>query len=923
MSKNGLQLASDIKYYLDYSRWIDSESRTETWDDSVNRVMDMHKTKYSKYLTNSRFMELFEKADKAYKEKLVLGSQRALQFGGDPILRHNARMYNCTSTYVNRIRSFQEIMYWLLAGAGVGFSVQYRHIKSLPKIGKRNKGTKTFVVPDNIEGWSDAYGILMSSYVIEEGKSSFPEYEGYEIRFDLSLIRPEGAMISGGFKAPGPEGLRKSLIKCEELIERNLNSGIDIIKPIVAYDFIMHMADAVLSGGVRRSATICLFSPEDDDMMNAKVGNWYYENPQRARSNNSAVINRQTTNREQFNRIFKSIKDFGEPGFYFVDDEDQTTNPCVTKDTTVMTNEGVFTVEDLIGIKKTIVVNGEEHEMMSNGFWKTGDRDVYKITTNKGYTLRLTENHKVLTVNNLNVETWKELKDISIGDKVKLTKNIGYVWGNQNDSEFEKGWLLGNLIGDGTFDDKSALLKYWGESDVKDVAKKYLNNNFKTHQEFSAEENKDGIVTIGSVKLKEYAEQFGVKNNDKLPNKKLEQQSSKFYEGFISGLIDADGTINDDTIKGNYNIRLNQSNLELLNIVQRMLLRLGITSTIYKNRRKDGFRQLPDGNGGIKEYYCKSNHDLQVSKSNVMEFNNRIKLNSKKQSLVVEMLENYKPYSEYFNDIVSSIEYDGFEDVYDVNVHNIHRFDANGIIVHNCVEIGLYPQIAIDGETYYGFQSCNLTEGNGGACNTEEKFYEACESLAVLGTLQAGYTDFSYLGEITERIVREEALLGCSFTGWMANPHIMMNPEIQRKGAELIKKINQELAEIIGINPASRTTCVKPSGNACTTFDTKIKTNMGDMTLNEIFNYCLGVQINPKTLIPNSFTEPNIPLQVYDENNDLKDITALFFNGTCQVFEIEFEDGNIYKFTENHKLKTKDGWKLVKDLTENDEIISF
>jgi ribonucleoside-diphosphate reductase alpha chain len=283
MSKNGLQLASDLKYYLDYSRWIDEENRTESWEDSVNRVMNMHKTKYANFLNNPRFNELFEKAENAYKDRLVLGSQRALQFGGEPILKHNARLYNCTATYVDRVRSFQEIMYLLLCGCGVGFSVQYKHISKLPNITKRTKGTKTFVVPDNIEGWADAFGILISSYVEEGQETPFPEYQGYEIRFDLSLIRPEGAMISGGFKAPGPEGLRKSLLKSEELIERNLNQGSNLIRPIMAYDFIMHMADAVLSGGVRRSATICLFSPEDDEMMNAKVGNWYYESPQRAR----------------------------------------------------------------------------------------------------------------------------------------------------------------------------------------------------------------------------------------------------------------------------------------------------------------------------------------------------------------------------------------------------------------------------------------------------------------------------------------------------------------------------------------------------------------------------------------------------------------------------------------------------------------
>jgi ribonucleoside-diphosphate reductase alpha chain len=127
-----------------------------------------------------------------------------------------------------------------------------------------------------------------------------------------------------------------------------------------------------------------------------------------------------------------------------------------------------------------------------------------------------------------------------------------------------------------------------------------------------------------------------------------------------------------------------------------------------------------------------------------------------------------------------------------------------------CVEIGMYPQI--DGKS--GWQGCNLTEINGGMCKTEEDFYKACRAGAILGTVQAGYTDFKFLGPDSKKIFDREALLGVSITGWMNQPDILFNPKILEKGAKIVKEVNKEVAAIIGINPAARTTCVKPSGNA-------------------------------------------------------------------------------------------------------------
>lgn len=481
---------SQTKFYEGYSRFMEDEGRYETWDEAVDRVIEMHDKNYMN--SNNELSEYLEEARKAYKEKRVLGAQRALQFGGEQLMKHQMRMYNCTSSYVNRPEFFGEVFYILLCGAGAGFSVQKHHIKKLPKIQNRTKQAKGYIVEDSIEGWASALDVLMSSFFVGGGK--YPDYEGRRVFFDLSQIRPKGAMISGGFKAPGPEGLRRSLDKIEHLLQGIVIDSKDPIdlKPINAYDITMHAADAVLSGGVRRSATICLFSPDDEEMMNAKTGNWFVDNPQRGRSNNSAVIVRDETTPEQFGKIMESVKQFGEPGFVFVESKEHTTNPCV--------------------------------------------------------------------------------------------------------------------------------------------------------------------------------------------------------------------------------------------------------------------------------------------------------------------------------------------------------------------EIGMYPQI----NKKSGWQGCNLTEINGGKCNTEEDFYKACRAASILGTLQAGYTDFKFLTDTSKLIFDREALLGVSITGWMNNPKILFNAKILEKGAQIVKEVNREVSKIIGINAAARTTCVKPSGNASVLLQTAsgIHAEHSDM-------YIRNVQMNKESEITQAIMKTN------------------------------------------------------------------
>ena len=326
-----------------YARWIPEKKRRETWAEAVDRVKRMMLDKYVDLDPSGQLVELEkqlqiqEDIEWAYEQMLkkrVLGSQRALQFGGAPILKHNARIYNCITSYVDRLKFFQECMFLLLCGCGTGFSVQRHHIAKLPGLIKQKSGSKKFTIPDSIEGWSDAVGVLVSSYFDQD--ELFPEYNGKSVNFDYSLIRPAGSLLkSSSGKAPGPEPLKIALTSIKKILDKSLKHAdfaaeeLRRLTPVEAYDIVMYAADAVISGGVRRSATICVFSPDDEKMAKAKTGNWFIENPQRGRSNNSALLLRDKTTKKQFSTLMNSVKDFGEPGFVWADSTELIVNPCV------------------------------------------------------------------------------------------------------------------------------------------------------------------------------------------------------------------------------------------------------------------------------------------------------------------------------------------------------------------------------------------------------------------------------------------------------------------------------------------------------------------------------------------------------------------------------------------------------------------
>jgi ribonucleoside-diphosphate reductase alpha chain len=252
-------------------------------------------------------------------DKKVLPSMRAMQFAGAAIEKNNSRIYNCAYMPVDDIRAFSEAMFLLLGGTGVGYSVQVDHVDNLPLIKKAQK-RRRFLVGDSLEGWADCIKVLMKGYF---GISDYiPD-------FDYSDIRPKGAhLVTAGGKAPGPEPLKICVAHLSAILDRKTDG--QKLTTLECHDMMCHIANAVLAGGIRRSAMISLFSHHDEDMLTCKFGSWWELNEQRGRANNSVVLPRESISKEQFFNLWKKVElsGSGEPGFYFTNNADWGTNPC-------------------------------------------------------------------------------------------------------------------------------------------------------------------------------------------------------------------------------------------------------------------------------------------------------------------------------------------------------------------------------------------------------------------------------------------------------------------------------------------------------------------------------------------------------------------------------------------------------------------
>ncbi len=424
-----------------------------------------------------------------------------------------------------------------------------------------------------------------------------------------------------------------------------------------------------------------------------------------------------------WNAIMSSTYDFAEPGFVLIDNvndmnnnwfcEDiRATNPCVTADTWVHTAQGPSQVKDLLGTQFVAQVDSKAHQSGQEGFFKTATKAVVRLQTAEGYQLRLTPDHRIRRVTQFTrhaTETeWCEAGELRQGDRVLLNDHRQQTrW--QGDYTREQGYLMGLLIGDGTLKQDAAVLSVWKQPLVANGVDAISNAGvqavmaeaLQAAQSLSHRADFTGwheVAGRNEYRLKlsavrDLAFELEMQPGKKHMSPKLEKTSSDFYQGFLRGFFDADGSVQGSQAKG-VSIRLAQSDLPRLQSVQRMLLRLGIASRIYQNRRQAGQQLLPDSKGGEKQYSVNAQHELVISGENLLQFHEQIGFaDVDKAQRLHDALHHYqrKLNRERFVARVDAITEDGLEDVYDVQVPGINTFDANGLHAHNCGEQPLPP----------------------------------------------------------------------------------------------------------------------------------------------------------------------------------------------------------------------------------------
>lgn len=305
---------SDITVFNKYAKFLPGKGRRENYEEIVTRNKEMHQRKYP---------ELAEAIEYVYRDfvltKRVLPSMRSLQFGGRPIeLAHN-RIFNCAFMPCEDYHFFPELMFLLLGGTGMGYSVQRHHVSKLPPVKEpSSRDYHKFQVQDSIVGWSDAIKVVAKAFLMG----------GALPAFDYRDIREKGSeLVTTGGQAPGPAPLKACVEALVDLFSKAVGRP---MSPLEVHDAACIIADAVLAGGIRRAAMISLFDCDDEEMITCKSGNWWETHPYRARSNNSAVLIRGEVSCDQFIKLMGRVEasGCGEPGVYWNNNKDWGTNPC-------------------------------------------------------------------------------------------------------------------------------------------------------------------------------------------------------------------------------------------------------------------------------------------------------------------------------------------------------------------------------------------------------------------------------------------------------------------------------------------------------------------------------------------------------------------------------------------------------------------